>query len=164
MVRSGADQEAILAEARAILAQLMGSRVSNSAWEAKSMGYLRETDQIVMNPDHRLFVAKEMALELAAQNLPAPEIELIYAAGSSVEEVLQDDLNAMEKSGKISEYDGIIGRKLARILCGGTMQGEWVDPWEILNLERESSLAIRGNEQTKARIAHMLRTGKPLRN
>ena len=164
LAKAGASTESIENELRAILKTLMGAKVSSSAWEAKSMGYLREDDAIVMNPDHRLSVAKEIVLALVAEGRPSPEVEQIYAAGSSAEKSLLADLSAMEEAGKITAYDGVIGRKLARILCGGTSTAEWVDPWRLLDLEREASLAIRGNEKTKERIAHILKTGKPLRN
>jgi len=164
LAQAGASQETILAELQAFLRQLLTATVSSSAWEAKSLGYLRESDTIVMNPDHRLFVAKQMALSLMANNAQPPAMEQIYAAGSGAEEGLQASLAEQEAAGKITAYDGVIGRKLARILTGGRITAAWVDPWQILDLEREASLAIRGNEQTKARIAHMLKTGKPLRN
>jgi 3-hydroxyacyl-CoA dehydrogenase len=34
----------------------------------------------------------------------------------------------------------------------------------LLELEREAFLDLLGNEKTHERIAHMLQTGKPLRN
>jgi 3-hydroxyacyl-CoA dehydrogenase len=39
-----------------------------------------------------------------------------------------------------------------------------VDPWHILDLEREAFVSLCGTEKTQQRIEHMLKSGKPLRN
>jgi 3-hydroxyacyl-CoA dehydrogenase len=39
-----------------------------------------------------------------------------------------------------------------------------VSEQQLLDLEREAFLSLCGNAQTQARMAHMLKTGKPLRN
>jgi 3-hydroxyacyl-CoA dehydrogenase len=58
-----------------------------------------------------------------------------------------------------------IGQKLAYVLCGGDISGPaWVDPWYILDLEREAIVSLIGEPLTQDRISHMLQTGKPLRN
>ncbi|MGB1252280.1 MAG: 3-hydroxyacyl-CoA dehydrogenase/enoyl-CoA hydratase family protein, partial [Candidatus Promineifilaceae bacterium] len=113
--------DAVLLILQKLLTQLMQAKVSSSAWHAKTLGYLREDDVIVMNPDHRLLVAKELALELAAQNLPAPDLETIYAAGTAARAALVEDLTARKAAGKLSAFDLIIGRQLANILTGGDL-------------------------------------------
>ena len=151
---------------QAAFQQLMMARVSGSAWEAKSLGYVDEEAKIVMNPDHRLAVAKEMVLNLWKTGTPPPENEQIYAAGAVGFELLLNQLETGSWERPLSDYDKEIGRHLARILTGGGEDAPagWVDPWVILDLEREASLTIRINEKTLARIEHMLKTGKPLRN
>ena len=156
--------DAVLPVLQKLLKQLMQAKVSGSAWGAKSLGYLREDDVIVMNPDHRLQVAKELALDLVAQNLPAPEMEMIYAAGEAARATLVAGLVEQETAGKMSEFDGIIGRNLAKILTGNLPDPAWVDPWHILDLEQAASLAIRFDDRSIARRQHMLKTGKPLKN
>ena len=64
-----------------------------------------------------------------------------------------------------SEHDAKIAKKLAFVLCGGDISAPaWVDPWYILDLEREAFLSLLGEQKTIERIMHMLQTGKPLRN
>jgi 3-hydroxyacyl-CoA dehydrogenase len=64
-----------------------------------------------------------------------------------------------------SEHDALIGRKLAIVLCGGGLsEPAWVDPWYILDLERQMIIELLHEEKTRERIMHMLQTGKPLRN
>lgn len=69
-------------------------------------------------------------------------------------------------SGKyISEYDALIGDKLAQVLCGGALTAPaWVDEQYILDLEREAFISLCGQEKTRERISHFMNTGKPLRN
>jgi len=51
------------------------------------------------------------------------------------------------------------------VLCGGRLAGAAVVSEQyLLDLEREAFLSLCGEEKTQARIEHLLRTGKPLRN
>jgi 3-hydroxyacyl-CoA dehydrogenase len=72
----------------------------------------------------------------------------------------------MLKAGSyISEYDQHIAGKLAYVLSGGDLSRPgWVGEQYILDLEREAFLSLCGEEKTQARMWHMLRNGKPLRN
>ena len=59
----------------------------------------------------------------------------------------------------------MIGEKLAYVLAGGRLAGEHlVSEQYLLDLEREAFLSLCGNAKTQERMAHMLKTGKPLRN
>jgi 3-hydroxyacyl-CoA dehydrogenase len=69
------------------------------------------------------------------------------------------------QGGYITDYDQVIGEKLAHVLCGGRLSGEQlVSEQYLLDLEREAFLSLCGDARTQARMAHMLKTGKPLRN
>ena len=69
------------------------------------------------------------------------------------------------QGGYISDHDLLIAEKLAGILCGGNLTGEQaVSEQYLLDLEREAFLSLCGHPKTQARMAHMLKTGKPLRN
>jgi 3-hydroxyacyl-CoA dehydrogenase len=64
-----------------------------------------------------------------------------------------------------SEYDAAVGRKLAYILAGGGITAPQTVPEQyILDLEREAFVSLCGERKTQERIAHTLKTGKPLRN
>ena len=141
------------------------AKVGTSAWEAKEMGFLAEHDTIVMNSDHRLAKAKERALQLAAAGQRPPEVEKIYAAGRDTYNAALMSIKSLEWGGYASEYDAKIAKKIAFILCGGDISAPaWVDPWYILDLEREAFLSLLGEPKTIERIMNMLQTGKPLRN
>ncbi len=65
----------------------------------------------------------------------------------------------------ISPYDYEIAERIATVLCGGKVdRGTLVDEEWLLTLERKHFVELAQQEKTQARIAHMLKTGKPLRN
>ena len=65
----------------------------------------------------------------------------------------------------ISEHDYLIGSKIAEVMCGGDVEaGSRVDEQWLLDLERGHFMELLATEKTQARIEHMLKTGKPLRN
>ncbi|CUS02274.2 putative 3-hydroxyacyl-CoA dehydrogenase [Candidatus Promineifilum breve] len=145
--------------------QIALAKVGASAWEARSMGYLTPQDTIVMNSDHRLARAKQRALQLVAAGARPPEIEQIYAAGRDALYALKLGVKSLHWGGFASEHDAKIAGKLAYVLTGGDLSAPaWVDPWYILDLEREAFLSLLGEEKTRERMMHMLQTGKPLRN
>jgi 3-hydroxyacyl-CoA dehydrogenase len=159
------DNADVLPVMQEVFQQIGTATVGTSAWENKALGYLRPEDQIVMNSDHRLYIAKETALGLVRSGARPPEPELIYACGRDVLFALYLGLKSFQWSGFASAHDANIGRKLAYVLCGGDLsEGTWVNPWYILDLEREAVMSLAGEPLTQARVMHMLQTGKPLRN
>src|SRR5690606_41758604 len=65
----------------------------------------------------------------------------------------------------VSEHDRRIARALAEALCGGQVAaGSVVSEEELLALQRAGFMALLRTSETRARIAHTLETGKPLRN
>jgi len=141
------------------------AKVATSAWEGKDMGFFEKDALIEMNEDHLLATAKKRALQLVASGVRPPEVEKIYAAGRDTYYAALMSIKSLEWAGYASEHDALIARKTAFILCGGDSSAPaWVDPWVILDLEREAFLSLLGEEKTIERMMHMLQTGKPLRN
>jgi 3-hydroxyacyl-CoA dehydrogenase len=141
------------------------AKVGTSAWENRDLGYLTDDDSIVMNGDHRLAIAKQRALQLAEIGARPPEVEKIYAAGRDVYSALVVGVKSLNWGGYASDHDVVIAKKLAYTLTGGDISAPaWVDPWYILDLEREAFLSLLGEEKTRERMTHMLMKGKPLRN
>ena len=69
------------------------------------------------------------------------------------------------EGGYITDYDTVVGEKLAHVLCGGRLTGEQaVSEQYLLDLEREAFLSLLRQPGTQERMEHMLKTGKPLRN
>ncbi|HEY8712000.1 MAG TPA: 3-hydroxyacyl-CoA dehydrogenase/enoyl-CoA hydratase family protein [Thermoanaerobaculia bacterium] len=149
-----------------ILQTIAAARVSTSAAEAKSLGFLDAADRIVMRRDHLIFEAKEEVLELVAHGYAPPVREKsCYAAGRDVRAALKAGIYVLQQGAYMSEYDALISSRLASILCGGDLSsGQWVDEQFLLDREREVFVELSREPKTRERIQHMLSTGKPLRN
>src|SRR5579859_209667 len=155
----------VLPALQALFTQVATAQVSGSAWQARELGYLADSDQIVMHTDQRLARAKQRARQMADAGLRAPEDEKVYAAGRDALAVLKLGIKSFVWSKNASAYDAVIADKLAWVLCGGDLSAPaWVDPWYILDLEREALLSLLGEQKTRDRMVAMLKTGKPLRN
>jgi len=58
-----------------------------------------------------------------------------------------------------------VARNAAYVLCGGRVApGTLLSEQQLLDIEREAFLSLCGERKTQERIAHTLKTGKPLRN
>jgi 3-hydroxyacyl-CoA dehydrogenase len=142
------------------------AKVATSAEEARSFGFLSEEDSISMNPDRVIADAKKEVLSLASTGYVQPQQRTdILALGNPALATLKLGVHLMKRAGYISEHDALIGEKLARILTGGDLNHPTrVSEQYLLDLEREAFLSLIGTRKTQDRIAHMLKTGKPLRN
>jgi 3-hydroxyacyl-CoA dehydrogenase len=142
------------------------AKVATSAEEARSLGFLGEDDTVSMNTDRLINDAKQEVLALAATGYVAPRPRVdIQALGLSALATLKLGIHQMKRGGFISDHDALIGEKLARILTGGDLNHPTrVSEQYLLDLEREAFLSLAGERKTQERIAHMLKSGKPLRN
>jgi len=146
--------------------ELIGfAKVSTSAEDARSMGLLRPVDDVSMSGERLIADAKALALQLAPHYVaPAPRTD-IPVAGEAGVALLKVGIYMAKQGGYISEYDAIIGGKLANVLSGGRLTGEQkVSEQYLLDLEREAFLSLCGQAKTQERMQHMLKTGRPLRN
>ena len=87
------------------------------------------------------------------------------SAAPGVQAALKLGVHLAWRAGRISDHDALIGRKLAWILAGGNApHATTLTEQQLLDLEREAFLSLCGERKTQERIAHTLKTGKPLRN
>jgi 3-hydroxyacyl-CoA dehydrogenase len=142
------------------------ARSSRSAMEARSMGYLRESDGISMNRDRVLGDARAVVLGLAEMGFrPPPARDAVRVLGRPGIGELDVIIHLLRSAGEITDHDALIARKLARVLCGGEVDDDVpVSEQHLLDLELEVFLSLLGEPRTLERIDHMLKTGKPLRN
>ncbi|HEY0004623.1 MAG TPA: 3-hydroxyacyl-CoA dehydrogenase NAD-binding domain-containing protein [Pyrinomonadaceae bacterium] len=142
------------------------AKVATSAEEARTLGFLREEDTVSMNHDRLIADAKQEVLALASTGYVEPQPRTdIPALGLPALATLKLGIHQMKRGGFISDYDALIGEKLARILTGGDLNHPTrVSEQHLLDLEREAFLSLCGERKTQERIAHMLKSGKPLRN
>ena len=142
------------------------AKVATSAEEARALGFLSADDTISMNVDRLIADAKKEVLALAASGYVAPQQRTdILAMGEPALATLKLGIHQMKRAGYISDHDAEIGTQLARILTGGDLNHPTlVSEQYLLDLEREAFLKLVSTRKTQERIAHMLKTGKPLRN
>ena len=140
--------------------------VSKSALEAKEMGHMRWRDTVIFNRDELLFVALETARAMANASYrpPLPPTSFPVAGNTGIATLKMMLIN-MKEGGFISDHDYEISSRIAACLCGGEIEpGSMVDEQWMLALERKHFCDLAKTEKTQARIEHMLKTGKPLRN
>ena len=140
--------------------------VAKSAELARDMGYLRQTDRIVLNRFELLHVAKEEARALNATAYRPPlQVRQIPVAGRTGIATLKAAMVNLLEGGFISEHDYDIGCRIAETMCGGDVDaGSLVDEQWLLDLERRHFMELIATGKTQARIEYMLKNGKPLRN
>jgi 3-hydroxyacyl-CoA dehydrogenase len=136
---------------------------STSALEARRLGFLRPRDRISMNRDLLIADAKQRVLDLAPGYV-APVEQRLTATGKEGFGNLKYAAWAMREAGQITDFEVRLAHEVAYVLCGGDGPPRVVSEQDILDLERESFLKLLGTKETQERIAHMLKTGKPLRN
>ena len=152
-------------DVKKIFEQLGFAKVSTSAVEARHFRYLRDGDGISMNPERLLDDAKQLALALVPGYAPGAPRTDITVAGEEGFALMKMGVWMARQGGYISDYDAVIGEKLAYVLSGGRLTGTpQVSEQYLLDLEREAFLSLCGRRETQARMQHMLKTGKPLRN
>jgi len=142
------------------------AKVSRSAEEARGIGFLRAQDGVTLSRDRAIFDAKQVALGLARAGYkkPLPPDNLILP-GRNGSALLKMGLYSWKLGKQLSEYDAVVGGKLAEVLCGGDIRPNTVvTEQQVLDLEKEAFLSLCGMEKTQARMDSLLRTGKPLRN
>jgi 3-hydroxyacyl-CoA dehydrogenase len=142
------------------------AKVSTSAYEARTLGFLSPGDTISMNRERILTDAKERALELARAGYIAPVPRMdIAAPGENVLATLKLGIHLMRQAEYISDHDVKVATKVAEVICGGNVSpGTPVSEQYILDLEREGFKSLCGEKKTQERIQFTLKTGKPLRN
>ena len=146
--------------------QIAMGEVAKSAELARDMGYLRQSDRIVMNQYELLHVAKEEARTLTATAYRPPlQPRQIPVAGRPGIATLKAAMVNMLEGGFISEHDYDIGCRIAETMCGGDIEaGSMVDEQWLFDLERRNFMELLATEKTRARVEYMLKNGKPLRN
>src|SRR6266498_2636403 len=141
-------------------------KVATSAVEAKNWGLMRRQDRIVMNDKRVVEEAKRTVLRLAAEGYVPPQPRQdVLALGEAALTKFKLGIHMMKRGGYISDHDALIGLKIATVMSGGGLtRPTRVSEQYLLDLEREAFVSLCGTKATQERIAHMLKTGKPLRN
>ena len=158
---------------RPIFETIAMAKVGTSAEENRELGFLRREDGVSMNGARLVGDAKEVALSLvrggwkplAASWQEGAQSTQIKVLGESFLTAAKLGIHMLQRGGYASDYDAHVGRKVANILAGGALSApQMVSEQYVLDLEREAFVSLLGEKKTLERIAHTLKTGKPLRN
>jgi 3-hydroxyacyl-CoA dehydrogenase len=149
----------------AALETLAFSRVSTSAYEARVMGLLGPADLVTADPERQLADAVSVVRTLAEVGYQPPAERPIRVVGrrglEAVEAMTDNQLGGRHLSG----HDRTVVLELTRVMSGGDVaEGTELPEASLLELEREAFLRLLGNELTRDRMRHTLKTGKMLLN
>jgi 3-hydroxyacyl-CoA dehydrogenase len=170
---AGAEDLDLFHALKPIFETIAMAKVGTSAEECRDLGFLRRGDGVSMNRERLVADAKETALGLSRGGYRAPAASWQEGAQTTRIKVLGEQflaaaklvIHLMQRGGYASEHDAKVGRKLANILAGGALSApQTVSEQYVLDLEREAFVSLCGERKTQERIAHTLKTGKPLRN
>jgi len=124
-----------------VLETIAMMKVSSSAADARTLGFLSDADRIVMNSDHVLYEAKQEVLAMAADGYaPPPREKNCYAAGRDVYAAIKTGIHMLQQGGYVRAEDAQRSARLARVLCGGNLSSpQWVDEQYFVDLECQLS-------------------------
>ncbi len=141
------------------------AKVSMSAAEARASGFLGPVDRIVFNRDYLIGEAKKEVLKMVDAGYAPPVKRPIPVFGEAGQGMINAELYNMVQAGYITEHDAFLARRIAYVLSGGQVRSNGtLNEDAIMALERQAFIDFLKEEKTLARIDHMLKTGKPLRN
>jgi 3-hydroxyacyl-CoA dehydrogenase len=148
----------------AVFETISTAKVGLSAFEAKDLGYFRETDGVTMNKSRLLADAKKKALELSVDFKPEVPFNMTLP-GASGAAALSMAVDGFFLKGQATSYDVIVSDKVGKVLTGGDLAGPGVVVTQdyLRELERKHFMELVHDKRTMARIETMLKTGRPLR-
>jgi 3-hydroxyacyl-CoA dehydrogenase len=162
---AGSEELDLFHALKPIFENIAMAKVSTSGEEARTMGYLRPSDAISMNRDRLIADAKETALAIVRAGYHPPAPAEIRVLGEEFYSAAKLAIHMLVRGEFASEHDAVVACKLAYILAGGSITApQTVSEQYILDLEREAFVSLCGERKTQERMAHTLKTGKPLRN
>ncbi len=141
------------------------AKVSMSAAQASSNGFLGANDRIVFNRDNLVGEARKEVLRMLDDGYASPVKRAVRVMGNAAQGMINVEIYNMLNGKFMSEYDAFLAKRIAFVMSGGNVNKNSEVPEEtMLKLERDAFVDFTKEDKTIARIDHMLKTGKPLRN
>lgn len=169
LARASANQALAAGPMPAVMAAfdpIVTAAVSGSALLARDLGLLTAEDSITMQRDRLLADAKAAALSMVAAGYQPPASTELRLPGPSGRHALMHKVETLVPLGVLYGHDQTVAAVLAEVLTGGVSadRARPIPEEAILDLEREGFMELVATPATAQRIAHMLKTGKPLKN
>jgi 3-hydroxyacyl-CoA dehydrogenase len=141
------------------------AKVSTSAADARANGFLGPQDRIVFNRDYLIGEAKKEVLKMVEEGYAPPVNRKVQVFGAAARGMIAAELFNLRNGNFVSDYDVFLAERIAYVMSGGDVRtNSEVDEVVILKLERDAFVDFWKEEKTRARVEHLLKTGKPLRN
>ena len=141
------------------------ARISTSAEDAKRIHLLRQDDGFTTHRESLLDDAKTAARRLIDSGYSPQVRRTVAGAGVTGFARLEQKIHQRHDAGSISDYDMVVQKHIAKVLCGGLVTaGSLLTEGDYLRLEREAFVSLCAEPKTRDRIAHTLKTGKILQN
>ena len=160
---AGKQGEELVSGIRSAFDLIASGQVSASAAQAREFGILSATDGISMHRMRLLADAKQKALLMSDNYLPL-SAAVRQLPGKAMVAGLSAEIESRIESGVMTQHDGVIARQMSLVLSGGDGEPGAVSEQQLLDLELEVFLRLLAEPASQARMEHMLKTGKPLRN
>ncbi len=139
------------------------AKVSTSAAQARSMGFLGPKDRIVYNKDYLIGEAKKEVLKMVDEGYVAPAQKMLPVMGREGQGMVSANLFNMEKGGYVPPHIALITKKIGYVVSGGDILGGMKVPEEyLLQVERDAFVELWKTENSQKMAEHMLKNGKPL--
>ena len=128
--------------------------------------YRKGLDEVVLNTDRRIAVAKRSVIEMSDSGYTTPvRRNDIKVLGRSALGALYAGVNGMQQANYATAHDALVAKKLAYVMCGGDLsEPTMVSEQYLLDLEREAFLSLCGEKKSLERIQAVLKSGRPIRN
>jgi len=152
LLEQGLSSEAAAVE---VIERVLGASAASGAYDAKARHILRPTDKVTMNRDRLIADAKQIALAAKEGFKPLTPPSFTLPAASVLE------AKVAEIGESLSPYDREIARLLINVLSGS---GAPLSEKELNDRATLAFVETALTEPARERIAHMIKTGKPLKN
>ena len=136
---------------------------ATSTVEAEPLKFLKPEDKKVMNRNSLLEVSKKLIEQ--NKNFVPPKECTFNLSGSPLKQKMIKILEKLYNEKVILDHGMEVGKELAYVLSGGeTDLNKEISEDQMYKLELDSFMKLIETEKTQSRIAHTLKTGKPLVN
>ena len=147
--------------AKAALSLILQGKAANSARQAIAQGLVGASHEVVMAANMVLPLAKQRALELSKTYKPKTE-SLIALPSQSEFAQLSQEVEAQLAASEISAMDAEIAHAVLSVFAPDAAGA--LDMAQMAKRELAAFNRLAARPEALARMAHMLKTGKPLAN
>ena len=139
------------------------AKTATSPIEAEPLLFLDKKHKVIINRNELLPSARTL-IQKKVDMSPGQKCKF-KLSGENVRKKMHKILEELYNDKKIQDHGMVVGKELAYVLSGGdTEKNKEISEDQMYNLELNSFMKLLETQNTQNRIAHTLKTGKPLIN